>query len=292
MNRGRAIENREAGLIGLVLLVLLAAGSLWDYPLSSVLYHPASWFGQVLAAYGEYPASLGFVAAGTLLVLGRNRQRRAVGILQAAGGILLALMGGLMACAAPMLYLSWPKPVLVLIGLASSAATVGIMVRLSRTARRETILRVAAVLALSILAEVVLINLMKNPWGRPRMRLLAEDARAVFAPWWQPGTAQRDTLVSAGVAAEEFKSFPSGHSGNAAALVLLTLLPRLDQRLASKRRLLLAIGCGWAYLVAFSRIIMGAHFLSDTAVGMACGFACCLLVSRLVFRREPSAKQM
>lgn len=68
---------------------------------------------------------------------------------------------------------------------------------------------------------------------------------------------------------------------------VLAVLPLLNASLAPKRRLLLCIGCAWGCTVAFSRIIMGAHFLTDTAVGMACGFTCCLLALRLA-ERTPS----
>ena len=47
------------------------------------------------------------------------------------------------------------------------------------------------------------------------MRLVTNDPRACFMPWWQTGSSLKDTLVAAGVAGEEFKSFPSGHTGNA-----------------------------------------------------------------------------
>lgn len=285
MERSFGIKKSEALCFYALLAALLAVGSLADYPLSCALYHPDSLFGQLFAAYGEYPASLGLTAAGTLLVLGHSRESRLTGLLQIAGGVLLAAFGVLMACVSPTLYLGWPRPLLVGIGLVCSAAAVLGLRRLCAGTPRSTMVRVAAVLALAIIGELLLINLIKIPWGRPRMRLLAQDARAVFTPWWQPGTALRDTLVAAGVKGEEFKSFPSGHSGNAVALVLLTALPLLNERLAAKRRLLLCIGCAWGCTVAFSRIIMGAHFLTDTAVGMACGFTCCLLALRLA---EPS----
>lgn len=133
---------------------------------------------------------------------------------------------------------------------------------------------------------MLLINLIKIPWGRPRMRLIASDSRAFFLPWWQPGTALWDQLTAFGVAVEEFRSFPSGHAGNAVTLLLLGLLPQLNERLAPKRRLFVILGFVWVCLVSFSRIIMGAHLLSDTAVGMLTGLLCCLLIIRLVFRSK------
>ena len=49
-----------------VTAVLVALGSLVDYPLSSALYDASNPFALFFAAYGAIPAPLGCVAAGTL----------------------------------------------------------------------------------------------------------------------------------------------------------------------------------------------------------------------------------
>ena len=123
------------------------------------------------------------------------------------------------------------------------------------------------------------------------MRLVAADPRACFMPWWQPGQTLRNELVAAGVAAEEFKSFPSGHTANASALMLLSLLPCIRPALAKKRGLLFGIGFGWTCLVALSRVIMGAHYLTDTAVGFGIGLAVLAVVSRLLLPDGKKARQ-
>ena len=48
---------------GAFLLVMMAIGSLWDFPISKAVYNPGSPFGLFFAAFGEYPAALGFAAA-------------------------------------------------------------------------------------------------------------------------------------------------------------------------------------------------------------------------------------
>lgn len=288
MTREALVSKKEAGGLIALLAVLLVIGSIFDFQISQAFYNESNPIANFFAAYGEYPAMLGFAASGALLVIGRNRQRRVVGALQLLGGVLLVAWGGLMVSVMPGLYLDWPAAVIGAVGVLCTALVVICMVRLCKNARREEVIRVAAAICFTILAELVLINLIKVPWGRARMRLVARDSRAYFMPWWQPGTGLRDTLVAAGVAAEEFKSFPSGHSGNAIMLMLLGLLPRLDSRLAGKRRLLAGIGFAWACVVAFTRIVMGAHYLTDTVVGLAVGLGCLLFVNWLVFGRAPA----
>ena len=256
---------------GAFLLVMMVIGSVWDYPISRALYNQSNVLGLFFAAFGEYPAALGFAAAGAMLISARNREKRLRGVLQALAGCVLLLFGAAMAAVLPTGYLDISLGLSAMIGIACTALAVWGILRLCRDADRGTVLRVAAVFLLVVFADILVVNLIKIPWGRPRMRLVAVDERACFLPWWQPGTDLRDTLVAAGVAAEEFKSFPSGHTANASALMLLCLLPKLSSKLEGKQTALFLTGFVWAALVALSRIIMGAHYLTDTMAGFAVG---------------------
>ena len=256
---------------GAFLLVMMVIGSVWDYPISRALYNQSNVLGLFFAAFGEYPAALGFAAAGAMLISARNREKRLRGVLQALAGCVLLLFGAAMAAVLPTGYLDISMGLSAVISIACTALAVWGILRLCRDADRGTVLRVAAVFLLVVFADILVVNLIKIPWGRPRMRLVAVDERACFLPWWQPGTDLRDTLVAAGVAAEEFKSFPSGHTANASALMLLCLLPKLSSKLEGKQTALFLTGFVWAALVALSRIIMGAHYLTDTMAGFAVG---------------------
>ena len=270
-NAGCLPPKRVLLWAGAFLLLMMVIGSFWDYPISRALYHQSNVLGLFFAAFGEYPAALGFSAAGAMLISARNREKRLRGILQAIAGCVLLLFGAAMAAMLPTGYLDISLGLSAVIGLACTALVVLGLLRLCRDGDRGTVLRVAAVFLLVVFADILVVNLIKIPWGRPRMRLVAVDARACFMPWWQPGTALRDALVAAGVAAEEFKSFPSGHTANASALMLLCLLPKLSPKLEGKQTALFLVGFVWAALVALSRIIMGAHYLTDTMAGFAVG---------------------
>ena len=52
---------------GVFLLTMMVIGSFWDYPISQAIYDPSNPFGLFFAAFGEYPAALGFAAEGTLM---------------------------------------------------------------------------------------------------------------------------------------------------------------------------------------------------------------------------------
>ena len=270
---------------GALLVLFLLAGSLADYPLSCALYDPQNLFGRFFAAFGEYPAGLGLTAAGVMLVMGRSPQRRAVACLQVIAGVWCVLSGAALTALLPMNYLPVGPAVSAAIGLVCTLAAAGPPPALCRGADRRRMLRLAGVFLLVIFGELLVVNCVKVLWGRPRMRLIAADPRAGFLPWWQPSHALRDALTGAGVAAEEFKSFPSGHTANASTLMLLALRPGLQKRQTA----LFAAGFLWACVVGFSRIVAGAHFLSDVTMGLALGLLVLTAASRLLCRPEPEA---
>ena len=67
---------------------------------------------------------------------------------------------------------------------------------------------------------------------------------------------------------EEFKSFPSGHSGTAA--IMMMFLPYMSMffpKLKGKETMMFYIGFAWTLLMMFSRMLVGAHYLTDTCTG-------------------------
>jgi undecaprenyl-diphosphatase len=83
-------------------------------------------------------------------------------------------------------------------------------------------------------------------------------------------------------------SFPSGHAQSAtvaAAVLLLVLLPALHGR---ARIAALVAGPAWVLLVAFSRVGLGVHFVSDVVAGAILGAAWVAATTALfsAWRRE------
>ncbi len=285
MNKNILLSKKTTLIIAVILLAFLIIGSIYDFSISKALYHEND-VAMFFAGYGEYPAYLGILVGGYLLVLGHNKEKKGIAILQIIGGCIGIAFGAAMVFVNPIMYTRIPKVISIPFGICCIVLVILLTRKLCKGARREDIIRVGAAFFFTVLFEILAVNIIKQPWGRPRMRLIARDVGAYFTPWWKPGTELKDMLVAAGIAKDEFRSFPSGHTANAVLLVQAGLLPHLDGRLERKRGILVIIGVIWGAVVALSRIIMGAHFLSDTVIGMAIGLCTVLIVNKVVFKNE------
>lgn len=93
----------------------------------------------------------------------------------------------------------------------------------------------------------------------------------LYTPWYMHGNGG--------------SSFPSGHTASgAAAFLSLTLCDALDC-CKNKERLFFLLSWGYTWLLGFTRLIMGKHFLTDVTMGALLGFTFCLLARELFTRR-------
>ena len=163
-------------------------------------------------------------------------------------------------------------PYLIVLAIGFAALRWGGSVRRlePRAERMRTAARIPGVLFASIALSGIIVDLLKVVVGRPRPKLLFASGAYEFS--W------------IGLGADHW-SFPSGHAATAAALAaaLWCLWP--------EPLLLYAIA---AALVAMSRVVMGAHYLSDVIMGafigivVSRGLAAGYARGRLPFRLRPS----
>lgn len=269
MRKIKRSYTRGARCLFALLLILMIVGSLFDFKISSVLYPgKESSFGQFFAAFGELPAFLALVCAGALLFVHRGALRRdwsALFLLASFalvfGAIFLAVHEAVDNVPA------MPVGVALLVMVFFSVISVAAMLLLTQGTPEKTVLRFVLTLVFVCVGTMVAINVIKVPWGRARMRLIVSTGNeSYFTPWWKAGSALKDQLVASGVSSDEFRSFPSGHTACAACAVLLALLPTVCKRLRGKEKRLGLLGVLWTAVVAVSRLMMGAHFLTDVTM--------------------------
>lgn len=117
----------------------------------------------------------------------------------------------------------------------------------------------------------IVIELIKGPMGRMRYRAMnnIEDF-SYFTNWYVVSNAKEMvTMKGLEVVKDGFKSFPSGHTFSAGISYVLICLPYFIERFNNKKWRIIwyIIPICFTGIVGLSRIVVGAHYLSDVLVG-------------------------
>lgn len=278
--------------VSATVVALMALGSAADYAVSAAVLNESSVFGRLGAAAGWFPTLIALSCAGTLLILASKDTQVSATLRhtqRGAGGLLIvASLAGYAASpsywneggtSSPATFLSWGA-----VGLALTCTSVGFSWWFGRGATGSQLRIVAVFFLLVVALQSVIIFVVKLIWVRPRMRLIVEDVGVGFQPWWVIGYPDAQRFLAAGIPKDDFKSFPSAHTGNAAVSVALAGLATLRERMVRTIPWFFALGLLWTAAVAVSRIIVGAHFLTDTTVGFLITFVCTVGLYRLLVR--------
>lgn len=283
------LKKKNCLFVLALLCIALLVGSFYDYQISLFLYNPDSIVAILLAGYGQLPAMLCASVGGLLFILSvdTHKKLKKYGIYLWA--VLLHFYAIMGISIDPILYIKkMPLSLSVCIAICIVIVVDILIYRLTRYTSITLLKKAAIVLVTTMFLEIIIINIIKLPWARPRMRLLAEQSQAIYQPWWVIGCKSKDYFMSLGVLAEEFKSFPSGHAGNAACAMLLGILPYISIKLKGKENILFFMGVLITFVVAFSRIVMGAHFLSDVTFGIGITVGIEILLTYFILNKEKS----
>ena len=138
-----------------------------------------------------------------------------------------------------------------------------------------------AVLCVAALANI-LVGIVKGPVGRMRFRamnMIGDFSR--FTPWYVVnGAMEEDELIRLFGTTDACRSFPSGHTCAAGmSYCLVMLIPALNIKDKWKKAALWILPIAFTGTVAISRIMVGAHFMSDVLMGGTISF-----LSMIIFR--------
>lgn len=313
-----AFPAKSAILFGMAGLAGLAAGTAFDLSVSNALYQPHSGFGQFMAVFASAPLFWNLNTAALLMldrswlskfpVLSKktasleskaspasstikdhsaNNWLNGLSVLLLLSAVVYNLYGG-----TRWLLAAGHHPVfscgiaLILTFLVIELPSLWFYRALGLSNRKER-LRIACFLLVFSIGQILLVNLLKLIWSRPRYYFLISDDRADFQPWYQWNADLKNSILTASnVDPDFFKSFPSAHTSSASCIFSLLLL---KSRLKEKRlypAILLVIIC-WIGLAALSRIILGAHFLSDVSAGMLCSLLWFWISWKLCLKNKP-----
>ncbi|MBP5216319.1 MAG: phosphatase PAP2 family protein, partial [Bacilli bacterium] len=157
------------------------------------------------------------------------------------------------------------------------------------------LVRIGAIFVVAILLQWLIMHFLKRVGGRPRWRFLFEvggvweEKHYVYQNWWDFAWFSHPNN-------DYFKSWPSGHTATAALLPLIGLFPSiLKKDFRHSNLILFCAGLAYPLIVAFARILAGAHYLSDVSFGFLVGSLCCFLplfiASKILPEKEESIEQ-
>jgi membrane-associated phospholipid phosphatase len=284
---------------GLFAAFAVLAG-IYDLVINKALYNPDSLFGQFFARLGEMPSYLAAPAAGAILYrqgLGKAKwQKLVIG----AFFILLTFGGWFFALSAWFWenFVNHSLPYAMVYKLFFSAfMTLLTLLCVSFVDKKaiKKLLPFAVFLIIVTVVSNVIVQIMKMGWARQRFRTMVGSGDfSGFAPWYKPqflfpSPVRTPEYIAAVKAADSdaFRSFPSGHTVAAAASFAIIILPEMYKGLKKYALLFWIAPIAYTVAVAVSRIVMGAHYLSDVLFGGYIGFGTAALARFVIVRKYP-----
>lgn len=250
------MKNKGLWISVAIFALLALIFAFTDWQISQVLYNPKAAWAHFLEAYGQLPGSLlGFIS-GSILLRTYRTEKNAKSILGVIGLFILTAFAGLgffadMFGAQTGAKLNIP----LILGIA-----LVVLILLQVILRRFSLKTVSQYknaakvgLTMMFVAGFLTVWAIKIPWGRWTYRDILEAGNtALFTPWYLPQGNNGH------------HSFISGHT--ALSFVVIGYILFLKKG-SSARHIVLAVLVLWGIVGAFSRVVIGAHFASDTLFG-------------------------
>ncbi len=245
-------------------VVMLILGIFFDLDIDKALNSPnnpiAVWFCNT----GEIPSRLVCPLAGVILFyLGEKRSTKVIGAVVELGGS--AYLG---YYTSEYFFTGDYKTVFGIVwGIGFGLVLLFMFKYVKIPEKYKELLKILAVIGILVMAaELLVTSGIKLLWGRVRFRdMLAAGSYDAFTPWYIPNGSNGNN------------SFPSGHTAGAAMIFLVMLIPLAFDKYKDKMQLCYWVSFAYTMVVGFTRLVMGAHFLSDVAMGAIIGFTCVLI---------------
>ena len=271
------VKKIDFAIVFAIALIGIIVGSFADLQINTILYFPNNAFGLTLSSIGEAPVYALFSSIGTIsILLGLKKytkwyQRLILWVFGAAGVLLpIYFQGDHFICVdgfnIPSLWY-----VGLLVGLVVSGVGVLFGLYIFKVSDNDDLVRYLITLFAIVVGSILIVQVTKSIMDRPRFRFIVSEQGTLnyFCQWWERGSDIKDFLSSSGIASDEFKSFPSGHTNIAAlSLPLLAYLPLLSSKIKINSRVLFYVGLIYTLVIAVSRITVAAHFLSDVSFAL------------------------
>ena len=282
-----------------ILLVGFIIGSFLDLKIDEALFSKNNGFGLFMASFGVYPcyAGLAFIGGGLLSTTLSRKELPLWGKIICFGLSGLAYAMSIYLCGR-----EWPSvnghnvPQFEILSYAISAVVFGGVYVLSfficKKGDQKQLWR--ALLVMTVIFVIALLPagfLIKLIIHRPRYRYVVRTNPDLYHNWWERFSEYKNyiggEIEGFPITKEEFKSFPSGHSGTGMIMTMfLMYAPIFFPKLKGKETLLFYVGAAFGFLMMFSRLLVGAHYLTDTCMGSLIVMAVFFVVNEFAYRKK------
>ena len=263
-----------------ILLIGFVLGSFFDLQIDKILWSENNPFGLIMASFGVYPcyAGLAFVGGGLMSTTIKRKELPLWCKLFCYFLSGIALIMSVYLCGG-----EWPSvngynvPHLAWLSfLVAGLVMVGVYALSFFVCRKGNVQQLWPMLLVMIAIFVVALLpagfVIKLIIHRPRFRYLVRTGALPFYNWWENCANYKDYIGGHidgfPITKEDFKSFPSGHSGTGMIMAMfLAYAPIFFNKLKGKETLMFYIGVLWGFTMMFSRMLVGAHYLTDTCMG-------------------------
>lgn len=246
----------------------LAAGTFFDLRLDQFLYSPNILFGKIFYVIAPWPALFGMTFSSLLYVYLETNTTFS----RKTGAWLLFLILG---CGSTGYFFRslWSVShqalwLCLLISLAVVPVPALMILHAVRGQESSSLRKLARYLLYVSLGTFACVTVLKEFWNRPRFYALHEYPEIMYRNWYEPAFASSKTLAAEyGLQADAFKSFPSAHTATAAVSLSFPILCGYIRSLKNRQDMVIGLALLFTVLSAFSRLLLGMHFLSDVSAG-------------------------
>ncbi len=309
----------EIGIVSGIFVALMTIAAFADLAINKALYYPDSLFGQFFDRLGELPTYLAAPIAGAILYNQDYEKGSKTKIIYRSLGATIAFAGFLFA----IKHWFWDNFISdevayewvfsIFFSLLLTFSIIAGMSGINKDVMNKLLI-FAVVLIILMAVTTILIQILKYVWARQRFRTMTTENEAFtellavygsnfegFTPWYLPQSIfqldlHTDEYMEAFKLIDDgaFKSFPSGHTAAASALFSMILLPDIFETLNTKKYkwIFWTVPAVYTVCVGFSRILMGAHYLSDVVAGGFIGFGIATLTRYIIVSKGLHKKDL
>lgn len=303
----------------LVFIGLLVIATLYDYQISEILaskdlingnYVSTNLFGRIFKVIGEIPLYLFLLVAAAIIFtasfkIEKKNLRLFLQVLFTIGGIVAGFFGyyKIGKYLSQIDYDSFrflyeEIYMFIIYAILATILQVALQYILSKKHRELCIklLPFAIIILITAALSQAIVHGIKPIAARERFRAIYWfEYRNIetqgFTHWYIFNGNAKEIADSLGVKKTYFSSFPSGHTAAAGICYSLMFLPSFFDKLNNKkyRWLFVFVPTLITGIVAFSRIVVGAHYMSDVLFGGTFAFISSIiayLIVNKIFRKK------